>query len=151
MTPQTVEEEHQALAHWMAGKGYRSIATELDVSLGTAHNRVQSALEAHRCSPDFEKYRTAQLAEVSMCRQKLRELIFASNDDATLLKAMPLLFQLQKHEAKLVGLDDAPTPGQHMLEMTDQELLQTVLAWAIEDPSTAEFVESQLRLAAHPA
>lgn len=70
-----MQQQNEALKLWMREVSYRDIADELGVSLGTAYNRVQEALDNCRAHAEFDEYRKIQLAELQVARLKVRNVI----------------------------------------------------------------------------
>ncbi len=118
----------------MAGQTYRTTASELGVSVGTAYNRVQEALDAARPHAGLEGFRGVQLAELDQARRPLRRIAATFTDDPDLsvddlVKAVRALVKVQERETRLLGLDGLDTPMDEVSRMTDQELFAVVSEW----------------------
>lgn len=105
------------------GKTVRQIATELGVSVGTAHSDLAAVMERTRSESDdrAETHRALSLARLDRALDTIEEALraqvpakdpenpdSASADHDMRLKAIAGLLKLEERRAKLLGLD-APT------------------------------------------
>lgn len=91
----------------IAGKSYRQIAEELDVSLGTVASDMKALVERAKSENDerVERERMLSLARNGRALGKVLPLL---DDDETIKDAVDALDKLEKRRAALLGLD-APT------------------------------------------
>jgi hypothetical protein len=124
----------QVLRMRMAGAGYKAIATELKLGVGTVYSRLDQAYDRMRPHADFNKYRARQLAEMDEMRRQLgRQIVGMSQSDPSVgQRAIDLLIKLQAHEAKLLGLERVPTPFDELSGLSDEKLEEIVRQFAAE-------------------
>lgn len=129
-------EEAKALKLRLTGRTYAEIAKALGVkSTRTAWNRVQAALDDMRPHADISEYRAQQRAELEVLRTKLMEELVRwkhGGDLSELLGAGETLIKLHDREAKLLGLDRAPTPWDEMNDLDDEQLAAQMAHWRQE-------------------
>lgn len=87
----------------LQGWSYRRIAEELQVSLGTAHNRVQAAI-AQRVDPLVEEHRAIELDKLEEAEARLWEQIHHGGPKG-LARNVEVLIKLSERRSKLVGMD----------------------------------------------
>lgn len=126
---QRVQQRTDALKAWMTGATYKTIGKNLGISTGTAYKRVQDAIDEMRPHSDYDQYRAIQLAELDVARRPFRTIIVAwRRGEAVdeIATALAALLKIQEREAKLLGLDRAPTPEEELARqvrsMSDDEL-----------------------------
>ena len=114
MSPEHVPYEIQcirALNLFLSGHTYREIAQHEDCSCSTAHNRVSDGLDQLRPHADADRYRARQLAELETARTLMLSVIIDDQRETMeALQATDRLIKIHEREAKLLGLDRAPTP-----------------------------------------
>lgn len=94
------------------GHSLRSIAQQLEVSLGTAHNDIHAVLERTQseANEDARRHMHLQLARLDKAIAVVMRRIEQDGDDA--LEAIDKLDKLEKRKAALLGLD-APEKHEH--------------------------------------
>lgn len=134
------EQKLRAIRLWMTGATYRQIAEQMNISVSATYRRVQAALDDMRPHADYDRYRAVQLSELEVARVGLRRVIAAFGarpnrgqpvyDLADFVSALGALLRLQEREAKLLGLDRAPTPVDELSSMSDEEMAVLMGEWA---------------------
>ena len=138
--PERAEQRVTVLKMWMNGTTYPNIAKHLDVSISTAHKRVQEAIDEMRPHAEFDAYRATQLAELEVSRRQLRLMIASwvvGEDHRIVVDALGSLLKVQEREARLVGLDRVDVPLDELGALSDVELGELVAEWAAESKKEA--------------
>ncbi len=100
----------EALKLKLAGWTFTAIGEEQGCSHSTAFRRVSHALEQMRPHADYDEYRARQLAEIEHIRNDMYAVATTSMDSKIRFAAIDRILKLHEREAKLLNLDQAPTP-----------------------------------------
>ncbi len=137
-----IEQQNEVLRQWMAKTPIKQIAQNLRIGIGTVYTRLDAALDAMRPHAEYDEYRKVQLAELEVSRMALRQMIAAWTPGAkgykSCLEAIDRLLKLQEREARLLGLDKVPTPGDRLDDMTPAQLADLVAHFAPQMAADAE-------------
>lgn len=127
----------------LKGKTVRQIATELQVSVGTAHGDIAAVLERTKEENDdrAETHRTISLARLEkalgVVEQALDAQVFdelGNADNELRLKALDRMLKIEERRSKLLGLD-APTKVEAKVEGVSLEDLEVRRKLAAENES----------------
>lgn len=121
------EQRNAALRLWMSDASTAEIGRVIGVSKATAWRRVNEAIDAMRPHEDFERYRAVHLAEIHEMRRALHrgitKYVRGTIDELALARLATTLIKLQEREARLLGLDRAPTIFDEVESWSDAELM----------------------------
>lgn len=137
-----IEQQNEVLRLWMAKHPIKQIAQDLRIGVGTVYTRLDAALDEMRPHAEYDEYRKIQLAELQVSRMQLRQMIASwtpsSKGYKFCLEAIDRLLKLQEREARLLGLDKVPTPGDRVDSMTPAEMAALVAHFAPQMAAEAE-------------